>query len=853
MEYHKAHNDSAGEPASPSPRSTADVEEARPRGDRREQSRRRGLAVAENLKKLACVWLDQAHELYPGQVAAGLVPPNSNQAAEELACEFERRFVGLEGPAPGVQAKRDGCLAIAYLRYSDENSNPRSLDDQLIQVMQRAAANGRFAPWSLVFADAGVSGRSSRRQGFQQAKQAAEAGAIRGVDHFYVDDCSRLARSAMDTLRLASHLAKHRIRLIGVSDGFDSKNVGSDLQLSIFGALNEHFSRSLAAKVLRGMKGAARRGTSVGLLPFGFRLEPQLDDAGQPRLSPADGSVINIPAVDPDAMEQVIQAAKWLIDERVSYKEIARRFNASKVKDHERWTGPGIRQLLSNPLFDGRLIYNRSRTIIDPETGRRERQPNPKDEWTQTNLPHLRRWPDGLWDRVQKRIEEVRAAAPNTGSKRPPRVRVNELYPTTIFDNLLICGSCGRPLRLTRSVGDSKQIGCPSGSSGLHGCKLKSSKSIRHISAGLLGYVRDQVLTPGMVKTLVRQANAVLMEERGRPLINIKPLSDRVTGLQRQRDKIVDLAVEHADHHDVELLLTKSDKLRQQIEQVQRQLREAEAANAKPPPPLDEQGVLEQLEDLRGLLEQEVGPSAAALKALLGEVVVHEQAVEGRKRKLWIGQVRGDLVPFMANAARLLETPDSDTWEFLCTRIWKMPLEAEVPLEKPPSYVTRAAEFKQLHDRGVSLELIARQSGVAYTTVEAAVRYAETGRRPDVPSRPGRTERGTSPRVYDQILDDVVRLRRQGMSAPKIVTWLQEHRDLRVSASTVRRAWDHANPDVIEQAVKTQQIPAERGRYRHLSQEVEDKIADGLQQGLPAAEVARRAGCSVSTVNRRKR
>ncbi len=44
-------------------------------------------------------------------------------------------------------------IGLGYVRFSDEGSNPRSLDQQLIDVLRRASHDGVFIPWSYICAD----------------------------------------------------------------------------------------------------------------------------------------------------------------------------------------------------------------------------------------------------------------------------------------------------------------------------------------------------------------------------------------------------------------------------------------------------------------------------------------------------------------------------------------------------------------------------------------------------------------------------------------------------------------------------------------------------------------------------
>lgn len=54
---------------------------------------------------------------------------------------------------------------LAYLRFSDRNSNRRSLDQQLLNLLTRARRDFVFVPWQCVLADAAVSGTLACRRG----------------------------------------------------------------------------------------------------------------------------------------------------------------------------------------------------------------------------------------------------------------------------------------------------------------------------------------------------------------------------------------------------------------------------------------------------------------------------------------------------------------------------------------------------------------------------------------------------------------------------------------------------------------------------------------------------------------
>ena len=233
--------------------------------------------------------------------------------------------------------------------------------------------------------------------------------------------------------------------------------------------------------------------------------------------------------------------------------------------------------------------------------------------------------------------------------------------------------------------------------------------------------------------------------------------------------------------------------------------------------------------------------------------MVKEVEVPGRKRKAWIGHVNGDLVPLMAHASKIFQTPDSDGWVFLSNRIWKFSFSADVTLGKPPKYECHAAEFTALHDQGLSISSIAAAHGKTQQAVQQAIHFAETGERPKVTGgkRTGK-QAGKTPK-YIAIDDDVSRLKAKRMSIPKIIAWLADHRGIDVSEGTVRRAWNHANPEAVKRALDDRTPPSERARYRNLPSEAIELVKQMLADGHRVKDIAKATGCGESTVYRFRR
>lgn len=189
----------------------------RPRGHRARDDR--GLPDHDALIDLAKTYLETQHRLWPELVAIGVLPPLKEEATISLADSFRRRFLAGQidlTPLPDTCPHWDD-LGSEYLRYSCDNSNPRSLPQQLQLGLERAKRDKVFIPWECVCADAAVTGTVAARRGYQMAKALIQNESK--VKRLYIDEIGRASRDAIESLRLGKLIERCEKRLIGVSDG----------------------------------------------------------------------------------------------------------------------------------------------------------------------------------------------------------------------------------------------------------------------------------------------------------------------------------------------------------------------------------------------------------------------------------------------------------------------------------------------------------------------------------------------------------------------------------------------------------------------------------------------------------
>ena len=242
--------------------------------------------------------------------------------------------------------------AALYARYSTDRQRETSIGDQLRAAHDRAAREG----WPIVAtrADEGISG--STPVALRPGGKALLADALAGrFDVLILEGLDRLSRELGEAETMVKRL--------------------------------EH----------RGLAGNFDRGMSAGGRSYGYRTE---DTPHGRRL-----------VIDPAEAEEVRGIFEAYADGH-SVRVIAHRLNARGVPT-ARGGSWGVAALagssakgtglLRNPLYIGRVIWNRRQWIKDPDTGARRYVDRPQHEWQVRQDEALRIVAQPLWDAVQRR------------------------------------------------------------------------------------------------------------------------------------------------------------------------------------------------------------------------------------------------------------------------------------------------------------------------------------------------------------------------------------------------------------------------------------------------------------------
>jgi site-specific DNA recombinase len=226
------------------------------------------------------------------------------------------------------------------------------------------------------------------------------------------------------------------------------------------------YIRELAKKVHRGVEGLALRGLHTGGRCFGYRSVPvedstKTDTYGRPLIT---GVRLEID----ESQASIVRRIFTDYAAGDSIKTVAKRFNAEGVvsplpyrgQRHPSWAPSAISVMLHNDRYRGTVIWNRTRKVRDPRTGRRVQRLRPQTEWKIQEAPHLRIVSEEVWQAVQRRLSSVKTAFANGESAGLCTRAYSAPY---LLSGFLKCGICGSKMVVVSGRGQSgrARYGCP--------------------------------------------------------------------------------------------------------------------------------------------------------------------------------------------------------------------------------------------------------------------------------------------------------------------------------------------------------------------------------------------------------
>ena len=492
--------------------------------------------------------------------------------------------------------------AVIYARYSTDQQSASSVHDQ--QRLCRVRADALGVPVVATHADEAVSGATSvaARPGGRELLAGALA---RRYDVLIVESLDRLSRDQVDLESVVRRLEHRGIRIIGISDGYDTLAGRSrKLVRGIRGMIAEAYLEDLAEKTHRGLTGQVARGYVAGGVSFGYRtVSAGVDSRGE-----SVGSRFEIVKEHAAIVREIF--ARYAAGESV--QRIAADLNMRRVASPRGSTwcvsalygspakGSGV---LNNELYVGRYIWNRSKWVKDPDTHRRQRIDRPRAEWVVEERPELRIVDDETWAAVRTRMDTPRAEDGRRGGGRPA---------TTLFGGTLRCSLCGGAVIAI----NARDYGC--GNAQARGPAVCTGLRVRRaeVDAALVEHLRAVALDPASIDRIA--SLAVRMARDG--------AKERERSEQQDQQRAVALDAEIGRLTDAIAKVGFSEALAARLRQAEAQRAELAATPSEPstpPYPLHaKRAAREMVERLCEVLREDSNEARPALRAAFGPIVL---------------------------------------------------------------------------------------------------------------------------------------------------------------------------------------------------------------------------------------
>jgi len=511
--------------------------------------------------------------------------------------------------------------AAVYARVSTERQErQQTIDSQLATLRAWAEAEGHDLNDRHVFRDEGYSGSRLDRPGLDALRDAVRD---REVEILAVLTPDRLARRyAYQVLLL------EEFRRAGCAVGFLNRAISDDpgdqLLLQIQGAVAEYERALLSERFRRGKLQKARAGQFIGVhAPYGYRYLPRRDGAASQLL------------IDDTEAETVRMLYGWLVEERMTLRQILKRLNAGPWLPRcgrRPWAAGTVHHILSDPVYAGTAYANRYEYVAAsrPHGGREPgyggrgcRRLRPEEQWIPIAVPPL-----------IDRMTAERAAAQLT--RNAALASRNSKRHDYLLRCLLTCGGCGLAMfGTTRPTpgGERRYYRCGGKdcvrTGRAHPCP-RACVDGEALERAVWGHIRDLLADPERLTAQFRHFAADVDRNASRKQGPERRLVARLEGLRRADDRLLD-----AYQAEVISLEELSERRRQLAGQRHAFEHELERQQDLRRQRARAQEVLADLtafcERVRGRLDEaSFTDKQAVLQLVVERVIVHESSLEIR-------------------------------------------------------------------------------------------------------------------------------------------------------------------------------------------------------------------------------
>lgn len=504
-----------------------------------------------------------------------------------------------------------------YARYSSENQRQESIEDQVRVCKEFAKREGFTVIESHIYWDEARSGSIRNRPGLDNLVKACEAKQFEAV---LVDDLSRLSRNNHHLLTLCAQLQYWQVDLFFVADGLNTKEEHSKLGIQMRGIINELYLDDLKEKTHRGQVGQKLRGFVVGEGTYGYRHqavgETKVDNKGRIR---ADGYKA---VIEPEEAAIILRIFESF-GKGKAVTEIVSRLNEEKIPTHRRmnggWNASTVSRILKNKKYPGYWVWNKTRNVRDPMSGKKRPVPRPESEWIIRQEEHLRLISDELWKKVEARWKEINGTWPCRKGKRGFEGQQKSYvvtHPPHLLAGTLRCGECGAAVIQVSGKG-----------SGYYGCSNAKKKTCsncllvprKRIEDALLNKIQQDLLEPEKIHEILKRVEMEIEKQFATVPEELKLKKGHLEKVQDKINHFVRFVSEGRASKAIADALTDAERDEQTLKQDVEVLEQSRQGLFQTPPV---EWISHRLKDLQSILEKNTSESALVLRRLMGPITL---------------------------------------------------------------------------------------------------------------------------------------------------------------------------------------------------------------------------------------
>ncbi|MDA9463226.1 hypothetical protein XH87_01125 [Bradyrhizobium sp. CCBAU 53415] len=451
--------------------------------------------------------------------------------------------------------------AVAYARFSSELQKDRSIDDQVALCENIARQHGyRLVK---VYHDRAKSAATMfERDGLLDLMKDTKAAKF---DAVICESLDRISRDQEDLAGIHKRLRFREIALI------TSEGVTTDIHVGVRGIVGSMFLTDLSAKVRRGLNGRVREGKIPGSVTYGYRCVP-----GKPGER----------EIDPEQAKIVLR----IFNEYASGKSV-REIAAGLTRDGiptprggKHWVyqtfmcgRQGGRGMFGNVLYTGKIVWNNSRTVLNPETGRKLKRRTKAEDVIEIDAPHLRIIPQTLFDRVNAMARD-RARSMFGGSGKRPGGNPERSVRDSLLRGMLTCGVCGSHMRVAQKARDgSPRVACAVADQ-TGECSHRKTYTLSVLATTLLDGLKTHLTDPAVLISITRGFHDEMAQSRKAVRVDRDATQRQLNRVNVQLDRYV-TAIGETDQ-PVTILMERIKKLEQERVGLTEKLRLIDAENA---------------------------------------------------------------------------------------------------------------------------------------------------------------------------------------------------------------------------------------------------------------------------------